>query len=72
MLQTLLICFRGGLKAPPVVAIATLYLRKTMRLHLLMPLRTGVAAAALLSLVLERRGSAGADAHRVAGVNTVG
>lgn len=52
MFQTLLICFREGLEALLVVAIATLYLRKTGRLHLLMPLRAGVAVAALLSLVL--------------------
>lgn len=52
MFQTLLICFREGLEALLVVAIATLYLRKTGRLHLLLPLRAGVAVAALLSLAL--------------------
>ena len=52
MFQTLLICFREGLEALLVVAIATLYLRKTGRLHLLLPLRAGVVMAALLSLVL--------------------
>ncbi len=52
MFQTLLICFREGLEALLVVAIATLYLRKTGRWHLLTPLRAGVAVAALLSLVL--------------------
>lgn len=52
MFQTLLICFREGLEALLVVAIATLYLRKTGRLHLLLPLRAGVGVAALLSLVL--------------------
>lgn len=52
MSQTLLICFREGLEALLVIAIATLYLRKTGRLHLLLPLRAGVAVAALLSLVL--------------------
>ena len=52
MLQTLLICFREGLEALLVVAIATLYLRKTGRLHLLLPLRAGTAVAVLLSLVL--------------------
>ncbi|CAN7480552.1 FTR1 family protein [Acidovorax sp. LjRoot129] len=52
MFQTLLICFREGLEALLVVAIATLYLRKTGRLHLLMPLRAGVVVAALLSVVL--------------------
>jgi high-affinity iron transporter len=52
MFQTLLICFREGLEALLVVAIATLYLRKTGRLHLLLPLRAGVGVAALFSLVL--------------------
>lgn len=52
MFQTLLICFREGLEALLVVAIATLYLRKTGRVHLLLPLRAGVGVAALLSLVL--------------------
>ena len=52
MFQTLLICFREGLEALLVVAIATLYLRKTGRLRLLTPLRAGVAVAAVLSLVL--------------------
>lgn len=52
MFQTLLICFREGLEALLVVAIATLYLRKTGRLHLLVPLRAGVVVAALLSAVL--------------------
>lgn len=52
MFQTLLICFREGLEALLVVAIATLYLRKTGRLHLLLPLRAGVVVAALLSVVL--------------------
>lgn len=52
MFQTLLISFREGLEALLVVAIATLYLRKTGRLHLLLPLRAGVGVAALLSLAL--------------------
>lgn len=52
MFQTLLICFREGLEALLVVAIATLYLRKTGRLHLLTPLRAGVVVALLLSLGL--------------------
>lgn len=52
MFQTLLICFREGLEALLVIAIATLYLRKTGRLNLLLPLRAGVGVAALLSLVL--------------------
>lgn len=52
MFQTLLICFREGLEALLVIALATLYLRKTGRLHLLAPLRAGVAVAVLLSLGL--------------------
>jgi high-affinity iron transporter len=52
MFQTLLICFREGLEALLVVAIATLYLRKTGRLRLLLPLRAGVGVAAMLSLAL--------------------
>lgn len=52
MFQTLLICFREGLEALLVIAIATLYLRKTGRLHLLTPLRAGVAVAVLLSIAL--------------------
>ena len=52
MFQTLLICFREGLEALLVVAIATLYLRKTQRLDMLWPLRWGVIAAVLLSAVL--------------------
>ena len=52
MFQTLLICFREGLEALLVVAIATLYLRKTGRTALLVPLRAGVGVAALLSVVL--------------------
>lgn len=52
MFQTFLICFREGLEALLVIAIATLYLRKTGRVQLLLPLRAGVAVAALLSVVL--------------------
>lgn len=52
MFQTLLICFREGLEALLVVAIATLYLRKTGRLSLLLPLRAGVVVAVLMSAVL--------------------
>lgn len=52
MFQTLLISFREGLEALLVIAIATLYLRKTGRLHLLWPLRAGVVAAVVLSLGL--------------------
>lgn len=52
MFQTLLIAFREGLEALLVVAIATLYLRRTGRLHLLGAIRSGLAAAVLLSLLL--------------------
>lgn len=52
MFQTLLICLREGLEALLVIAIATLYLRKTGRLRLLWPLRAGVAVAVLLSAAL--------------------
>lgn len=52
MFQTLLITFREGLEALLVVAIATLYLRRTGRLHLLGAIRTGLAVAVLLSLLL--------------------
>lgn len=52
MFQTFLICFREGLEALLVIAIATLYLRKTGRLQLLLPLRAGLALAVLLSVAL--------------------
>ena len=52
MFQTLLIAFREGLEALLVVAIATLYLRRTGRLHLLGAIRSGLAVAVLLSLLL--------------------
>lgn len=52
MFQTLLISFREGLEALLVVAIATLYLRKTGRTHLLSAIRTGLAVAVILSLLL--------------------
>ena len=52
MFQTLLIAFREGLEALLVVAIATLYLRRTGRLHLLGAIRSGLAAAVLLSVLL--------------------
>lgn len=52
MSQTLLIAFREGLEALLVVAIATLYLRKTGREALLGAIRGGVVVAALLSLAL--------------------
>lgn len=52
MFQTLLIAFREGLEALLVVAIATLYLRRTGRLHLLGAIRSGLAVAVVLSLLL--------------------
>lgn len=52
MFQTLLIAFREGLEALLVVAIATLYLRRTGRLHLLGAIRSGLAVAVALSLLL--------------------
>lgn len=52
MFQTLLITFREGLEALLVVAIATLYLRRTGRLHLNAAIRAGLAVAVLLSVLL--------------------
>lgn len=52
MFQTLLIAFREGLEALLVVAIATLYLRRTGREHLLSAIRTGLAVAVTLSIGL--------------------
>lgn len=52
MFQTLLIAFREGLEALLVVAIATLYLRRTGREHLLGAIRSGLAVAVTLSLLL--------------------
>jgi high-affinity iron transporter len=52
MFQTLLIAFREGLEALLVVAIARLYLRRTGRLYLLGAIRTGLATAVVLSLML--------------------
>jgi high-affinity iron transporter len=52
MFQTLLIAFREGLEALLVVAIATLYLRRTGRAHLLSAIRTGLAVAIALSMGL--------------------
>ena len=52
MFQTLLISFREGLEALLVVAIATLYLRRTGREHLLGAIRTGLAVAITLSIGL--------------------
>ena len=52
MFQTLLIAFREGLEALLVVAIATLYLRRTGRRHLLGAIRSGLAVAVTLSILL--------------------
>ena len=52
MFQTLLISFREGLEALLVVAIATLYLRRTGREHLLSAVRSGLALAVVLSIGL--------------------
>jgi high-affinity iron transporter len=52
MFQTLLIAFREGLEALLVVAIARLYLRRTERLYSLGAIRTGLATAVVLSLML--------------------
>lgn len=52
MFQTLLIAFREGLEALLVVAIATLYLRRTGRAHLLSAIRTGLGVAIALSIGL--------------------
>lgn len=52
MFQTLLIAFREGLEALLVVAIATLYLRRTGRAHLLSAIRSGLGVAVVLSIGL--------------------
>ena len=52
MFQTLLIAFREGLEALLVVAIATLYLRRTGRAHLLSAIRSGLTLAVVLSIGL--------------------
>ena len=52
MFQTLLIAFREGLEALLVVAIATLYLRRTGRAHLLSAIRSGLGVAIMLSIGL--------------------
>lgn len=52
MFQTLLIVFREGLEALLVVAIATLYLRRTGRAHLLSAIRSGLGVAVVLSIGL--------------------
>jgi high-affinity iron transporter len=61
MFSILLITFREGLEALLVVAIASLYLRKTGYVHLLSAIRSGlgvaVALSALLGFVLSRIGA---------------
>jgi high-affinity iron transporter len=52
MFSTLLITFREGLEAFLMVAIATLYLRKTERQNLINAIRVGLVAALGLSLAL--------------------
>jgi high-affinity iron transporter len=52
MFSTLLITFREGLEAFLMVAIATLYLRKTGRLALINAVRVGLGAALVLSIAL--------------------
>ena len=52
MFQTLLIAFREGLEALLVVAIATLYLRRTGRGHLMSAIQSGLAVAVVLSIGL--------------------
>ena len=47
MFQALLICFREGLEAFLVIAIATMYLRKAHNLQLLGAVRWGVLTALL-------------------------
>jgi len=61
MFQALLICFREGLEAFLVIAIATLYLRRAQNLPLLGALRWGVLVALLacagLGVVMARVGA---------------
>lgn len=52
MFQSLLISFREGLEAFLMVAVATLYLRKTQRLALLSAVRVGLLVAAAGSLAI--------------------
>ena len=52
MFQALLICFREGLEAFLVIAIATMYLRKAQNLPLLSAVRWGVLTALLACTVL--------------------
>lgn len=61
MFQTLLICFREGLEAFLVIAIAALYLRRTQQAALIPAVRSGlvvsVTASAVLGVVLARVGT---------------
>ena len=61
MFQSLLICFREGLEAFLVIAVASLYLRRTGQLNLIGAVRWGMAAAlaacAVLGAVLAQVGS---------------
>src|SRR5665647_2802782 len=52
MFQTLLITFREGLEAFLMVAVATLYLRKTGRHALISAVRSGLAASLLASVAI--------------------
>lgn len=52
MFSILLITFREGLEALLVVAIASLYLRKTQREQLLSAIRSGLGIAIVLSVIL--------------------
>jgi high-affinity iron transporter len=52
MFQTLLITFREGLEAFLMVAVATLYLRKTGHHALVTAVRTGLAVSVMVSIAL--------------------
>src|SRR5665647_2167209 len=52
MFQTLLITFREGLEAFLMVAVATLYLRKTGRHTLISAVRSGLATSLLASAAI--------------------
>jgi len=56
MFQTLLITFREGLEAFLILAIATLYLRKTGRYALIGAVRVGLAVAVAGSVALRPDG----------------
>lgn len=61
MFQSLLICFREGLEAFLVIAVATLYLRRTLQVGLVGAVRWGLlvalAGCAVLGVVLSRIGA---------------